>query len=581
MSYRKAKSAPKKFETSPKKLKDIVLNTMARVAAAVGSSAGPGGRLSLLESDLPGIPNRITKDGVTIFKALGSNDAYEHLIIETARDVAVRTASEAGDGTTTATVLSYEIIKNLFSFCEKNPKYSPQKAGRKIAKVTKDILVPYIQSRALKVTDDNKELLRMVAKISANGDDELADAVIKAFEEIGYGDQAQVTIREVAGPSGYKVERIEGLPIPTGYEESIGKQAIRFINDQGNQQIFLKDTRFILFDGALHDLAPLLPLIGVIGARHGQVEGGDKKFENFVLVAHSFGEQLINTLAMNFEAEKTFKVVPLLTPMSQFINSQTHFLHDLAAYSGARVFGLKDQIQSGGVEDLGFPMESFECTRFKSTVVGDSDQALVEMRAEDLRTLMKNAESEAEKNWIQERVAKITSGIAKLTVYGGSSGEMKEKVDRVDDAVAAVRSAIVHGALPGGGRIAIDLALLLEEQMPEGDPAREVLVPALLSLPYRILDNAGHNPEEIGEVLRHLIYNPEDVYDIENQKYGSAMELGLFDATKAVQESLSNAVSIANVLGTMGAIVCHPRDAEFERKEAMLDSEFNRVVGDQ
>ena len=581
MSYRKAKTSPKQFEVDPKKLKNIVLSTMSRVAQAVGSSMGPGGKISLIESDLPGIPNRLTKDGVSIFKSLGAVNAYEHLIIETARDASTRTAEDAGDGTTTSAVLSYEIIKNLFKFCEENPKYSPQKASRRIAKITKDVLVPYIQSRAIMIDDENRDLLRSVAKISANGDDDLADAVIEAFETVGYGASSHVTIREVPGPSGYKVELIEGLPVPIGYEDSLRAQAVRFINDSANQRVFLKSVRFILFDGALNDLNPAMNLIEAIGTRYAQVPGGDKNFENFVIIAHGFSESVINALAANFESESSFNLVPIITPMAQFVNSQTHFLHDVAAFTGSKVFGLKDQMQNATLEDLGIPMESFDYGRFRSTILGDSDPTLVEMRADDLRTLVKTAESQAEKSWIEERIAKITNGIAKLTVMGGSSGEMKEKVDRVDDAVAAVRSAITRGALPGGCRIAIDMVLKLQEELPEGDPALAVLVPALFSLPHRILDNAGHTEEEIKEVINTLILNRDKVYDIENLVYGTAEELGLFDATAAVQESLVNAVSIANVLGTMGAIVCHPRDPAFERSEAAADADFYRVTGDQ
>jgi chaperonin GroEL (HSP60 family) len=112
----------------------------------------------------------------------------------------------------------------------------------------------------------------------------------------------------------------------------------------------------------------------------------------------------------------------------------------------------------------------------------------------------------------------------------------------------------------------------------DGDPAKEVLAPALMSLPLRLLDNAGCNSAEANEIIGKLIQNPELVYDIENEKFGKAEELGLFDATKAVSESLVNAVSIASVLGTMGCIICHPRDAQFERDEAKADSEFMRVT---
>ena len=576
MSHRKAKTAPKVFEIDSKILKNKVLSTMHRVAEAVGRTMGPGGRNILIESDYPGIPNKNTKDGVTVFKSLGAIDSYEHLIIEQARDVAQRTASEAGDGTTTATVLSNSIIYNLFDFCEKNPKYSPQKAARRIAKVTDEVLVPYVMSRSIKIEEDNKHLLKMVAQISANGDEDMANAVIQAFEEIGFGDASHVTIREVSGKKGYKVERIDGFPIPMGYEDSIGKFHTAFINDQANQRVYLEKPLFLLFDGHLNDLVGILPLVNSLGEKY--VNEGDSDFKNLVIFANGFSEAVLTQLAFNFSNPNSLNVLPMVAPMAQFQNSQLHFLQDLAAFTGAHVFGFKQPVSTASIEHLGRGMEYFECYRFRSTVIGDPDPVNVEFRAEDLKKMMENGESQAEKLWIQERLGKITNGIAKLTISGGSNGELKEAHDRCEDAVCAVRSAISHGALPGGCRLSIDMALKLAQELEVGDPAREVLMPSLMSLPQRLLDNAGYNSDEIGEVLKKLINDPDTCYDIENQKYGKAEELGLFDATKAVSESLSNAVSIASVLGTMGGLVCHPRDNEFERSEARADAEFGRAT---
>lgn len=576
MSIRKAKSAPKIFETDHKKLKDIVLKTMRRICEAVGSSLGPGGKPTLIESDYPGIPNKITKDGVTIFKSLGEINPYAHLIIESARDVATRTATEAGDGTTTATILAYSIVQNLFDFCEKNPKYSPQKAARRITKITEGLLIPYIESRSIKIDEENKGLLKMVAKISANGDDDMANAVIDAFEQIGYGDSSHVTIRELSGKTGYKVERIDGFPVTVGYEDSIGKLHTAFVNDQGNQRCFLENPLFLLYDGNVNDLIMFLPLMEGLGKKY--VEEGDSNFKNLIIFAHGYSENVLTQLAFNFQNPNTLNVIPMITPMAQFINSQTHFLHDLAAFTGAKVFGLKDQVNTATMGDLGRNMESFEAYRFRSTVVGDPDPTNVEVRADDLKTMKKGCESQAEAIWLEERIGKITNGIAKLTIYGGSNGELKEAHDRCEDAVCAVRSAIGHGALPGGCRLSIDMALKLAQELEAGDPAREVLIPSLLSLPNKLLDNAGYSKEEIEEVLAKLVNDEDLVYDVENQEYGKAEDLGLFDATKAVSQSLSNAVSIANVLGTMGGLVCHPRDDVFERSEARADADFGRAV---
>lgn len=575
MSYRKAKSAPKIFETDPKKLKSIVLRTMKRVSDAVGRTLGPGGKNGLIESDFIGIGSKNTKDGVTVFKSLGAIDPYEHLIIEQARDAAIRTASEAGDGTTTATILSYSLIENLFEFCEKNPKYSPQKAARRIAKVTDSILVPYILDRSIKIDENNQNLLKMVAQISANGDGEMASAVIKAFEEIGFGDASHVTIRELSGKKDYKVERIDGFPVPVGYEDSQGKLHTAFINDQANQRCYLENPLFLLFDGQVNDMVSIMPLLAELGNKFTQ-EGS--KYKNLVIFSHGFSENVLIQLAFNFSDPNTLNVVPLVTPMAQFVNSQLHFMQDLSAFTGAKLFGMKNQVSTATLSDLGTGMTSIEVYRFRTTVIGDPEPINIEARAEELKTMMLSAESQAERIWLQERLGKITNGIAKLTIYGGSNGELKEAHDRCEDAVCAVRAAIGHGALPGGARVAIDLAMKLSSELEEGDPAREVLVPALMSLPLRLLDNAGYNADETQEVVSKLVMDSNLVYDIENQKFGKAEDLGLFDATKAVSESLSNAVSIAVILGTMGVMVCHPRDDAFERSEAKADSEFARAV---
>lgn len=580
MAYRVAKSNAKQFITKGNRLQELVIHTMGRISDAVSSSLGPGGRPSLIESDLPNVPPKVTKDGVSIFKSLGAQDPYQHLIIETALSSSMRTASEAGDGTTTTALLSYELIRNIFDFCERNPKESPQKTVRRIRKVMEEKLLPYIKERSIKVTEESKKLLLNVATISANGELALAEAVLQCFEEVGYGEASHVTIRELPGPSGYKVERIEGYPIPIGLEESSGKYFSSYINDQGNQRCYLENPKFLLFDGALQDLIAIGPLLNAIEMRIQENPANAKELKNIILVANGFSEGVVSTLAFNFEQTGTLRVVPIKAPMAQFMNAQSHFLTDLAAFTGAKVFGLKNQINDATIEDLGTGMESFEATRFRSTLSGNPDPVNIEFRAEELKKQLKRAESLAESGWLEERVAKITSGIAKLTIIGSNPSEIKERADRAEDAVCSIRSSIVHGVLPGGGRIAIDLALLISQELDKGDPAREVLVAALLSIPNKLLENAGYNAEEANSVLSRLIESPDDVYDVENQVFGKSEELGLYDASKAVSEALRNSVEIASVLGTLGGIICHPRDVEFERKEARLDEEWRKCSED-
>jgi chaperonin GroEL len=577
MAYRKAKTAPKVYLSNTDKIQQLVLETMEDISNLVGSSLGPGGKVTLLESDHQDIQDRITKDGISIFMSMAHQNSFKHSIIEVARSCSLRTCNEAGDGTTTTAVLANELIKNIFKFCNNNPKESPQKTVRRIKKVMEESLLPYIKERSIPVTEESKSLLLNVATISANGEKALAEAVLKCFEEVGYGESSHVTIREAAGPSGYNVERIDGYPIPIGLEESSGKYFSSFINDQGNQRCYLEKPKFILFDGKMDDLNGIAPLLNAIEVRVQQDQRLLEDFKNIVLVANGFSETVLSTLAFSFEQANTLKIVPIRAPMAQFMNSQTHWLSDLAAFTGARVFGLKNQINEATLDDLGSGMDYFESTRFRSTISGSPDPVNIEFRAEELKKQLKRAESKAESGWLDERIAKITSGIAKLTVIGSSPADIKERADRCEDAVCSIRSSIVHGVLPGGGRIIFDLAMNISMNLEEGDPAREVLMPSLISVVNRLLENAGYSDEQAKDVLSNLYENPEQCYDIENQVFGNPEELGLYDASKAVSEAIRNSVEIAGVLGTLGGIICHPRDAEFERKEANLDEEWRKV----
>lgn len=575
MAVKKVKTPTKIFTSDLGNLESIIVKTMTKIDRIVGSSLGPGGRNVIIESDLPGIPNKNTKDGVTIFRSLGSSDAYEHLIIEQTRDAAVQTVNEAGDGTTTATIMSAALIRNTFSFCQKNPRYSPQKATRHIQKLLNDDMLPAIAEASIQITNDNKELLKKVATVSANGDVEMANAVIDAFDKVGYGSSSHVTIQELSGPSGYKVDLVEGFPIEKGYEESIGKFHSSFINDQAHQRCLLENPLFILFDGNITDIVQVQDILTNIGEAY---VSGNSDFANVVIVAHKFGDQVLTNLALNFNNPNTINVVPLATPVSPMINSQLHFLNDLSAFTGAKIFDMNHPLSEATENDLGQNMEKIEIYRFRTTIVGDSDPTNIEVRAAELETLKEQAESKIERVLIEERLGKLTRGIAKLQIFGSSNGELKEKSDRAEDAVCAVRAAITDGCLPGGGRMLINLALMLQGKYMEDPVVTSILVPALLQPFMRLLENAGYNTEETKEMLEIMFQNQDQVYDVLHEKLGDAQELGLLDATKAVEQALKNAVSISSVMGTLGGIVAYPRDHQLENQEAVAQQNFNRTL---
>jgi chaperonin GroEL len=582
MATRKVKSTAKKFISNSDQIRDIVVKTMTQISDIVGSTLGPSGRVCLIESDFDGIPNKNTKDGVTVFNALGAHDPYQHLIIEQTRDAASRTASEAGDGTTTATVLSAALTKNLLAFCDSDKKFSPQRVVRIMNRLLKKELLPYIEKNAIKITSKNQDLLKKVATISANGDEEMADAVIQAFEVTGMSSNSHVTIQEIPGPGTYNVKLIEGLPIPMGYEESVGKFHNVFINDQSNLRVVLEKPLFILYDGVVNDLMPFEGVLYNIGQKYAEGGPDSENYKNVVIVAHGFGENAINQLAFNWPNPASINIMPFVTPMTQIINSRANFLADMAAFTGAKVFGIMKALNTAEPGDFGANMDRMEIYRFKATVVGDPDQMNIEVRVDQLRKQAENPESAAASYDLKERIGKLTSGIAKLEIYAGSAGELKEKHDRAEDAVCAVRAAINHGALPGGCRVLTDLSAKMynhkSEDQQEMRVARDVLAPSLATPLQKLLDNAGYTEDEIEEIMTKLLTDRGIVYDVEAQAFGKAIDLGVFDARPAVEEALKNAMSIASVMGVMGGLVVHPRDEALERDEASKELAYKAAV---
>lgn len=572
MSVRKVKTPAKMYTSKLDDLRNLIIETMDEISDIVGSSLGPGGRNVILESELTGIPNKNTKDGVSIFKSLGHQNPYKHLIIEQTRDVAVQTVNEAGDGTTTATILASELTKNLFKFCGENRKYSPQKVARLINKLLKDSLIPDLEKMSIKINNKNKGLLEKVATISANGDTEMAGAVMQAFDEIGYSASSHVTIQELSGEAGYQASVVEGFPITKGYEESIGKFHAAFINDQAHRRCVLEKPLYILFDGVISDMVQIQDTLQKIGEEY---VSGNSDFSNVIVVAHKFADKVLNNFALNFNNPLTINVVPLATPLSQITNSQQSFLMDLSAFTGAKIFDMNNPLTEAMPDDFGQGMEKIEIYRFRTTIIGEPDPVNVEVRAEDLKVQIEQSESKIEKILLEEKLGKLTSGIAQLKIFGASNGELKEKADRAEDAVCAVRAAISHGCLPGGCRALVNLALNLDSS----DPViAQVVIPSLFAPFYRLLDNAGYDGDEVEEVLTKMIQSKTKVYDVENAVFGDPKKLGLFDATLAVKQALKNAVSISSVMGTLGGIVAFPRDTNLERDNALAQDSFNRTL---
>jgi chaperonin GroEL len=562
---------------------------MKTCSDVVGSTLGPGGMSVVIERQEERLPPMITKDGVTVFKNLGFANSAAQVLMEAARDASVRTAAEAGDGTTTATILAEAFVRNTADFCDRNPKISPQRVVRTLERGFGKIVEPWIRRHVLKVdlgTDSGRDRVLAVAKISANGDVQLADAVLKCFDLCG--DDGNVTLVEGSGPSGYEVEHLEGYPIGTGYEESCGKFYQIFVNDAGRQICSLTSPLYVLYHGRLSDIYTALALFEKIGEAAANGQGS----HNVVFVATGFSETVLAHLATNFQDPRTPNIYPLVAPMSQMATGQYDFLADLAALTGGAIFDpINLPLENAQLEQLGIS-ESFEASRFRSTILGFRDEELLLERVDQLKQLLASGSlSIRGTDIVRERLGKITGGIAKLKILGASSGELREKRDRAEDAVCAVRGALKNGALPGGGWTLLQLrsyvSSLQEEQgftPTELKIFQEVLAPSLLAPVERLYGNAGYSYEELQDIVAKILAPADEgaedflVFDCLEGKMTQALKGGILDSVPAVLEAVRNSLSIASLLGTCGGVIAFLRDNQLERQEARDTNEFLRNI---
>jgi len=579
-------------------LQRLVLETLKTCSDLVGATLGPGGQNVVIEHQEVDLPPVITKDGVTVFRALGFDNASAHVLMEAARDAAIRTASEAGDGTTTATILAEAIVRHTIAYTNKNPHVSPQRVVRVLQDAYAKAILPVMEDVKVKpdlVSEEGRAMCRSVAKISANGDGPLADAVMKCFDIIG--SEGNVTIVEANGPSHYEVQKIEGYPVTIGYEDSCRMFYPKFINDPATQTCVLERPSFLLYHGTINDFNTIYPVLSLI-AQHvsdGKSVGEHKLTHNVVIVATGFSETVLAQLAAGFVMQGTLNVYPLLAPVSPIKTGQLDFLQDLAAITGGTIM---DQInfpfQNFQIEALGVGVTQFEASRFRTNIIGFRDELLILERVDRIAKREQDpTNSELEKRMLRERIAKMTSGIAKLIVYGSSNGEVKERRDRAEDAVCAVRGALANGALYGGGYF---LKLMSDEFASWGTEGsakfsakygwspsfdemwiiEKVLAPALLEPIKRLFTNAGYSDEEMLKHTEKL--SSGIVFDLLEQKNVKAFENGsyLLDSLPAVRDAIKNSISIASLLGTCGGTVVFRRDHGLETSEARETAEFLR-----
>lgn len=564
MLYQKSKA--KNIISDKVRLKEVVLSTVSKMSDIVGSTLGPGGRPVIIERD--GLSPLVTKDGVTVARSLGVDQSEANIIIEAAKEICVNTAKQAGDGTTTAIVLANWLVKFGQQFMDNNPKYNPQRLVSDLQEAYDNVIVPYLKEHAVKVA--NEEQLKNVATISANGDLKVAAAVVQAV--MNAGDDGTVLIEEGQGNI-MKVETAEGYVITTGLKD-LGQIGPIFINDKAGQQAKLDNGIVFLYDGTISDLK-------VPAAIQSAVEGTEFYGSPIVIMAHGFSDVVLEAFAK--QTKGGYSIVPIKTPMSGLPNSRSMFLLDMSAYTGGTVYdpGCIDKFLTD--KDSGFGVfKTAKINMYETVIECELNMEAINSRITELKAIGEAAFSEMDRMFVRAAVGKLTGGLSTIWVGGASELEIREKKDRVEDAVEAVRSAIAEGLIPGGCTVHLHLATLLRNH-PDFKSSWTIMADAL-EMPFSLLmTNCGEDPDMIRQMLgMNLVAGdpglPKVVFDANSHKLADPFVAGVIEPAKVCRVSIGNALSVASLLITLGGIVVVPRDSNMEMQMELSKNAFKDMM---
>ena len=509
-----------------------------QLADAVVTTLGPNGRNVVIQQD-QGVPQS-TKDGVTVAKSIELEDQVENVGAQMLKQAAIKTADQAGDGTTTSTLLAREIVNAASRYSDKGHNIVEIKRG--IDKCVK-AHVDYLRNLSQDISSEDQ--LRQVATISANNDTEVGELIATAMEKVGR--DGVVTIEESRTGETY-LETVEGLQFDRGYKSPY------FVTNNDTMSANLKDTAILFYNGRITTVKDLLPLL----------ENLSSQGKSLLIVAEDIDGEALATLIVN-KMRGTLNVCAVKAP--DFGERRTLIMNDMATLTGGVVVD----------KDKGMKLDKFnldwlgECrtvtvTKEQTTLVdGAGDEETIEQLCNQLQNQIANSTSPFETEQLQKRLAKMTGGVAVVHVGGNTETEMREKKDRVDDALQATKAAIEEGIVPGGG-IALLRSSLGAACEPSNDDQQlgcNIMSQALRRPFQQILENAGvENVHQI-EFSATTSENPNSGYNIKTGRYEDFLEAGIIDPTKVTRCALENAASIAGtILLTECTVVNKPADKE-------------------
>lgn len=511
--------------------RDKLISGITKIANAVKSTLGPSGQTVLIESPHHTHGITVTKDGVTVAKAVDLIDPVENLAVRMMKEAADRTATSAGDGTTTAIVLTEALVKHGIKLI--GDGVNKTEVLRELVDLT-SVVCENLKAKSKPVTNDK---LRDIATISANNDTVVGDIIAGVYTDVG--ENGIVTVdRSQTSETYYETTR--GIKVDRGYTSNL------FINDHKRDECVFEDVHILVSDAEISNVLQVENVLKPI------IQDGKK-----LLIIAPCSTNVTNTLAAN-KVKRDIKVCSITPP--SFGYKQHELMSDIAVSVGATYFSEKtgDDLSHITFDDLGFAAKVV-VSRDSTIIIksDDVDSGVIDERVAQLWDAHRNAKKKADREFILSRIASLTGGIGVIYVGGQTDLEQKELYDRVDDAVCAVRSALEEGIVAGGGTALFDESANLDQST----VARHILMEALRAPITQIIVNAGLDPDEI---TGSGLVTGDNGYNVKSGVYGDMYEMGVIDPLKVTKSALQNAVSVAVTILSTNAIITMARTYEGE-----------------
>ena len=509
--------------------RESLKNGLDILADAVKVTLGPKGRNVLLQKQ-HGQPH-ITKDGVSVAKEIELEDVFENMGAQLVKEVASKTNDEAGDGTTTATVLAQDIARLGFEAVENgaNPMELKKGIERAVGIVSEEL------GKQAIVVGSDYDKIKQIATISANNDTVIGELIADAFQKVGT--DGVITVEESKGIQ-TSMELVEGMQFDKGFLSA------HFVTNTEKMVADLENPYILLYDGRLSNMNDILTLL----------EGISGQNKPLLIIADDVEGELLGTLVVN-KLRGTLKVCAVKSPA--FGDRKKEMMNDISVLTGAQYIsaelGLK--IEEATLDMLG-TAEKVTIGKDNTTIVnGAGNSEDIALRIEEIKYQIENTDSDYDKEKLQERLAKLSGGVAVLYIGAGSEVEMKEKKDRVDDALHATRAGIEEGIVEGGGIALLKIQETLgDAPLDESNSFQqgfEIIRTSLASPLSQILKNCGVTEDTVLEYIK----SNGGGYDAKNEIFVDMFEAGIIDPKKVTRTAIENAASVASMILTTECMV--------------------------